>query len=317
MLYSPDSLQWPVPPKGFLNWRDAPDMEPEKSMVARYQRVDGDFPVAKEALLEPSQSLHKSLREKWLYLGNKQPDDSDVEIEKFIYEAAAPKHYYYPTDLPELFMTFIKIDPNKLEILKFAEQHGRLGMSENYFSGERLSAWVTEIVCLRHVYRLWCALKSQNADTLAHLHRLWVQRHQDKAESVQADDLFRRLHPEEWQSAINVPSAIATLPSEMIVWTEIGNITNDALQQHGLVLQCELNLNKRIGTTDDSGLITRFAPKTLIATLWLQFFELTIEPHWKVCDYCGKPFKAKSKKRKYCTPSHNQMAYLKREQAKK
>ena len=315
MLFSPDSLHWPVPPKGFLNWRDTPEEEPEKSVVYRYKRcMDGEFPVANDALLEPSQSLRESLGEKLRNLKDKELDESDVEFQKFIYKAAAPKHYYYPTDLPELFITFTNTDPNRVEILNFAEHYGRLGLSEDYFLGERLSAWVTEIVCLRHVYRLWCALKSQNADTLAHLHRLFVQRHQDKAESVQADDLFKRLHPEEWQSEINLHSTIATLPSEMIAWAEIGNITNDALQQHGLVLQCELNPKKGI---DDPELITSFSPKTLIATLWLQFFELTIESHWKVCDYCGKPFKAKSNKRRYCTPSHNQLAYLKRKQAKK
>ena len=313
MLFSPDSLHWPVPPKGFLNWRDAPDVEPEEVVLDRYKRcVDGEFPVNNEALLEPSQDSRESMRKKFEGLVNKNLSTVDfkVEFSEFLFKMTDPKHYYYPTDLPDLFMTFIKIEPAREEILNFVERYGVLGLSEHYTSSERLSDWVTEIVCLRHVYRFWCALKTQNTDTLAYLHRLQVQRSQDIAERFKADDASRRLDPEGWQSMINRPSEVAALPLETVAWREIRNVTNDALQQHGLVLNCALK-------SDASGLITRFAPKTLIAALWLQFLDLTIEEHWKVCDYCGKPFKAKSKKRRYCTPSHNQLAYQKRKQTKK
>ena len=313
MLFSPDSLQWPVPPKGFLNWRDSPDVEPEEAVVDRYKRcVDGEFPVNNEALLEPSQSSGESVWEKFESLVNKKLSTVDfkVEFSEFLFKLTGAKHDYYPTDLPELFITFIKTEPNRKGVLDFVEHFGVLGLSESYYSGERLSAWVTEIVCLRHAYRLWCALKSQNTDALADLHRLRVQRSQDIAERFKADDAMRRLDPEGWQSMIHWPSEVAALPLETVAWREIRKVTNDALQQHGLVLECALK-------SDASGLITSFAPKTLIATLWLQFLELTIEEHWKVCDYCGKPFKAKSNKRRYCTSSHNQLAYLKRKKSKK
>jgi len=208
---------------------------------------------------------------------------------------------YYPAEIPVLFHRLATTEISKEGILAFAETYGVLGVelesweerweefqeSERFRYWEKYSNWRGEIKEMQAAYGFWSSLKKNDEATIRSifaLRRWWGGR-------------LRSLNI--WQNA----------------WTQIGNITTDALERYPYTIRPDVDYPAQ---SKHMGLTIKFTPRSLISLIWLQFAQAASSTdRWQICEYCSEPFKPESMKARYCSDSHRQMAYLKRKEAQK
>ena len=209
-----------------------------------------------------------------------------------------PPRAYFPANNPKLFIRFAYLEPTKEAVIAFAETFGDLGLecpipdTERYdpemgipIHGDPLSVWLTEAHFLRQAYALWRALRQGAGDPISQEY---------------LSDKAIRMEQEEGYYAADRHIAARQI---------IASILNERLDKYRATGFIELD-------SAGAGLELSFQPENLIGLIWLQFAQLvTAGYRWQACEYCGEPFRVESKRARYCSESHRQMAYRKRKEA--
>ncbi len=196
----------------------------------------------------------------------------------------------FPAKISNLFVQFARLEPLRENIIEFSSRFGRLGVMspEGY---ETLSAWISEILSFGRAYRLWVAIKQNDKKALEEV----------------LDESHTVIIP------IYRGSMIDKTPGNLhvIALHEIETHLNLAFAEHPFYGEAYLN-------TDSANLDLAFRPKNLISLIWIQFSQVVTNPdRWKICEFCGDPFKPESMKRRYCNDSHKTRAYQKRKEVTK
>ncbi len=233
---------------------------------------------------------------------------------------------YFPAENPILFHHFAVTEPTREGIIAFAQKFGLLGTSEwdvserpidiNTNAEMRLDEileitlatrgmvwelfknWETEIEEIRVAYALWRALRK---DDEAALHATFsLKRNWSFSPAILQDPIWRG------SQHFGIRNG---------AWHEISYITTLAFERYSRTIRPKFDF---FDMAQQTGLSVKFAPRSLIMLIWLQFAQAaSASDRWKICDHCGEPFKPESMKARYCSDSHRQMAYLKRKETGK
>ena len=247
---------------------------------------------------------------------------------------------YRPFDIPNLFTTFARLEPTKESILLFAEKFGELGVwvqdvpgniSSNRKEGgyrtelinsEPFSRWCYEIEKFSEAYRIWIALKRNDMDELrAHSEALVSEFEKLEATAQKISENIKKKYGHLLKKSAKFHEIIWGHTS---VWPK-GSDQPDPIEwarfSVGFAIQDGLTdrVNPKLTYSDGGiGIALSWHPVNLIGVIWLQFANAVINnERWKLCGYCGTPFAFKSAKAQYCSTSHRQLAYLKRQEAQK
>ena len=275
-------LRWPIDPDGYT--------------IVRGQRVQG------EAYEEPDPSEPFLVSNKYYNLQfSRSFNDLTREMAKeqisMLEDSWDRNRFYDPMECDNLFIRFSQITTAE-ELLSFANQFGNLGHKVVFageiegertrYSGYPIRTAVMQIEQYKKCFQHWVNLKKRANEIYDYVGYGLATIGADTLKDCFAD----------------VPEGQRKLAW---AWAALGADVSVHLYD-------DIAFNVLINQKGD-GLSLSFSPETLIGAIWLQFaLTLTSNEQWKLCNYCGSPFKFKSSKREYCSESHRSLAFRKRQQ---
>lgn len=236
-----------------------------------------------------------------------EPDEINTSI--LVGEEGAA---YRPlSEHPALFMEFAGLDGSEPSFLKFAEEHGRLGLYRHHES--QLESWVGgSPLCDEEEYCYWRGEHEMMKAAVA-LHRAT-----DREDATDGDEQFVKLTAK--PGAIEAAVFLGHRSRPLTTIRSEGRSKRLALRRllaayvsEGLVKR-EVSPSLTLAETGLRPMRLTYQAQTLIAAMWLQL-ALAIDGHrlYQTCEVCGKPWDATNSRAGYCSEACRQRrAYLKR-----
>lgn len=218
-----------------------------------------------------------------------------------------------------LHRAFANLSPDRSAILAFANTYGALGVSklvkvesgldwqgpipplhsvengEPLFHGESFDLWRNEIANMGRLLEIWDAVKHRDVVSL-NKRVTWSQHGVRVEDRCIADD------------------RLATAP--LLAEWKRGELIEPAREhvKQQITERLRGNVHPRFVTDPKTGDLGLWLfPASLLTALYVLFaLEVTEGAVENTCVYCGRPFVQQRKGQKYCSPSHRQLAYMKR-----
>lgn len=237
-------------------------------------------------------------------------------------ELGTARHVYEPlSDYPMLFRTFANTDTTADAILGFAQQYGFLGSPIDFeltiaapgalaitsgaqVSAEPFSAWVTEILSMRSVLKLWDAARTRDDSLLSNLVK-WTSQDEvilDRSGLIaEARDLI-------WPDDIHevIASRSREVRPELLARFRRYDVIEPALFMVGQLASrmwsplVKPRLSWSSNADPESPLETAYQPESLLGALWEQAAKAFREgKDHRRCDECGTWFEYRSGTRGY------------------
>lgn len=232
---------------------------------------------------------------------------------------------YRPLDeFPALFCEFAELELSEDAILAFAKKYGWLGVEVTFVNNglipaEPLEFWQREIVTMRHAWKVWEALRTEDDKTLVTIATAKPDGSKKQIDEQSVMSSYGELRSfRDWikeQHGEVTGEGLLKLGVLGAARDYLAEITNTKIQKH---VSSSFAV-KRDDLTSKRPFQFQSETRSLLGAIWYQFASyLTIEDReFRRCEICGKWMRVsvvegKTKIRRYCSDSCRFAAYMQR-----